>query len=191
MTQRNTQRNATRNPQHPHAKNPHTCAHLYVGRLRRRPARVVAAEPPGVPPPRQARDERPHVDRLDAPPVLRPDLDAVPDCHDALAAVPGHLIVHPGLDRLQQRRLAVEPAPDDDGDASLDPHPPDPPRVRRLEGDGEGLWGLERQGGRRRHRQVRGAGRAGEDGAVGDEGDEAAGRQLRAEGLGVLGGLHR
>jgi predicted kinase len=36
---------------------------------------------------------------------------------DALAAVAGHVVVDAALERAQQRRLAVEPAADDERDA--------------------------------------------------------------------------
>src|SRR5690606_11754770 len=131
---------------------------------------VVGGEVGGVGSGGQVAHERADVGAHHAAPLLGADLHGVGAGDDEFAAVSGHVVVDAALQGVQQGRLAVEAAADDEGDALGHPHAGNRSPVRQLHGDAQALGGGERDG--VRHRQVADAAGAGQDRAVADEGDE-------------------
>ena len=137
----------------------------------------------------QALDERRDVDVGDRAAVLRPDLHRRRVGDHPFAPVARQVIVDAPLDRLQQGRLAVVAAADDQRDPARHAQAADRAPVRPVERDRQAVGRLERHRAAG-HRPVVDAGAPRQHRAIGDESDQPPVAQLIAQGVGVLRAGH-
>ncbi len=136
---------------------------------------------------RQVADEVGDVHRGDGAAVLGADLHGAGDADGQLAAVAGDVIVDARFDSAEQGGLAVVTAAYDQRDPTRDAHPSECAAVGGLEGDGEFGRCFEYDGLALRQRTVIDPAAPRQDGAVGDEGHQAAPVELLSERLRVAG----
>ena len=142
-----------------------------VSGLRGGAGSVFAGEGLGVLPSGEVVDERGEVDLDDGAPIFGADLGGVGPGHDELPSVARTVIVDTAFESVEERGLAMVAASDDEGDPGGNAHAGDLSAVGADEGGMKRLGRLE--GDRTHHGAIVHAAGPGQDGAVGDEGDEA------------------